>query len=277
MHKDLLQGLIKNRGILTGFIIVIIFASFAIFAHLIAPYDPLAFSMRERFQSPNKNHLFGTDNYGRDIFSRIVFGSRISLKVGLTVMLITTILGTVLGLIAGYFSSIDYILMRAMDAFMAFPVMLLGISIVAILGPSEMNVAIALSVAYTPRTARIVRGAVLELKNSIFVQAARAIGAGDLRILLLHILPNALAPMIVQATFIFAYAVIAEAGLSFVGAGPAPPTPSWGNILCEGREYIRSSPWITIFPGLFIVITVLGLNLAGDGLRDVLDPRLSKE
>ncbi len=274
MSKDVFRRLAKNKNVLFGLIIIIMISIFAIFAPLIAPYDPLEFNVTDRFQAPSKKYLFGTDNFGRDIFSRVIFGSRVSIKVGLIVMLITTVFGTAIGLLAGYFSTLDYILMRVMDAFMSFPTILLGISIVAILGPTEMNVAIALSIVYTPRTARIVRGSVLGLKNSEFVKAAQAMGASKPRIILLHILPNSLAPLIVQSTFIFAYAVLAEASLSFVGAGPPPPAPSWGNILSEGREYISTYPWITIFPGMFIIATVLGLNLAGDGLRDVLDPHL---
>jgi peptide/nickel transport system permease protein len=270
------QRLKRNKMAIAGLLIICAILLIAILAPYISPYDPLVLNIRSRFQSPNSEFLFGTDNYGRDLFSRVLYGARVSLKVGVIVVFITSALGTFFGLIAGYFRKLDYVIMRVMDAFMSFPTILLGISIVAILSPSEMNAAIALSVVYTPRTTRIVRSAVLEIKGSEFVRAAKSLGASDFRIILKHILPNCLTPLIVQSTFVFAYAVLAEASLSFVGAGPPPPAPSWGNILSEGRQYIRTAPWITIFPGIFIALTVLGLNLTGDGLRDALDPKMKK-
>lgn len=270
------QRLKRNKMAIAGLLIICAILLIAILAPYISPYDPLVLNIRSRFQSPNSEFLFGTDNYGRDVFSRVLYGARVSLKVGVIVVFITSALGTFFGLIAGYFRKLDYVIMRVMDAFMSFPTILLGISIVAILSPSEMNAAIALSVVYTPRTTRIVRSAVLEIKGSEFVRAAKSLGASDFRIILKHILPNCLTPLIVQSTFVFAYAVLAEASLSFVGAGPPPPAPSWGNILSEGRQYIRTAPWITIFPGIFIALTVLGLNLTGDGLRDALDPKMKR-
>jgi len=276
INQTVFSRIVENKTMLIGLIIILIILIFAIFADLIAPYNPLEFHMADRCQSPSAKYLFGTDNFGRDLFSRVVYGTRVSMRVGVLVVITISLFGTIIGLLTGYISTIDYYLMRVMDAFMAFPSVLLGISIVAMLGATVTNVAIALSIVYIPRTARVVRGTVLSLKNSEFIRAARAMGASDLRIIFIHILPNSLAPLIVQVTFVFATAVLAEAGLSFVGAGPPPPTPSWGNILSEGREYIRTYPWITIFPGLFIALTVLGLNLVGDGLRDILDPRLAK-
>lgn len=270
------QRLKRNKMAIAGLLIICAILLIALLAPYISPYDPLVLNIRSRFQSPNSEFLFGTDNYGRDVFSRVLYGARVSLKVGVIVVFITSALGTFFGLIAGYFRKLDYVIMRVMDAFMSFPTILLGISIVAILSPSEMNAAIALSVVYTPRTTRIVRSAVLEIKGSEFVRAAKSLGASDFRIILKHILPNCLTPLIVQSTFVFAYAVLAEASLSFVGAGPPPPAPSWGNILSEGRQYIRTAPWITIFPGIFIALTVLGLNLTGDGLRDALDPKMKR-
>jgi peptide/nickel transport system permease protein len=189
-------------------------------------------------------------------------------------MLLTVGVGVLFGLVSGYFPRLDGPVMRVMDAMMAFPAILFGIAIMAVLGPKTVNVVIALSVVYAPRTVRIVRASVLATKQLDYVEAVRAQAAGHLRILFRHILPNCLSPLVVQATFNFAYAVLAEASLSFVGAGAPPPTPSWGNILSEGRIYMQNAPWITIFPGLAIAITVLGLNLAGDGLRDILDPRM---
>jgi peptide/nickel transport system permease protein len=203
----------------------------------------------------------------------VIYGARISLQVGLFVVLFTTIGGTVLGVLAGFYPRLDNPLMRVMDALMAFPAILLAMAITAALGPSQANVVVALSIVYAPRTARVVRGSVLALKEMPFVEAARAVGSRDLRILAQHIVPNALSPILVQATFVFAYAILAEAGLSFIGAGTPPPTPSWGNILAEGRGFMRDAPWITIFPGLAIALIVMGLNLIGDALRDALDPR----
>jgi peptide/nickel transport system permease protein len=261
----------------TGLAIVLIMAAVALLAPVLAPENPMKINIRERLQGPGAVHWMGTDNYGRDLLSRVIFGTRLSLKVGAMVVVLTTVCGTLIGLFSGYFARMDQILMRMMDSLMAFPAILLAIAIMAALGPSEINAVIALGVVYTPRTARIVRGSVLSVKENDFIKASRAAGSGDLRILFSHILPNCLSPLMVQSTFIFAYAILAEAGLSFVGAGPPPPTPSWGNVLSEGRVYMRTAPWITLFPGLAIAFTVLGLNLAGDGLRDVLDPRLKQK
>jgi len=272
--RALLRRLRRNRLACSGcvFISLILFA--ALFAGTLAPYDPLAMVVTDRLKSPSVTHLMGTDNFGRDIFSRVLYGARLSLEVGLAVMLITVVAGVAFGLLSGYFTWLDNLIMRVMDGMMAFPAILFAIAIMAVLGPKTVNVVIALSVVYAPRTVRIVRAAVLAVKALDYVEAVRAQAAGHLRILFRHILPNCLSPLVVQATFNFAYAVLAEASLSFVGAGAPPPTPSWGNILSEGRVYMQGAPWITIFPGLAIAITVLGLNLAGDGLRDVLDPRM---
>jgi len=196
------------------------------------------------------------------------------MEVGLAVMLFTVVVGVVFGLISGYFARLDNLIMRVMDAMMAFPAILFAIAIMAVLGPKTVNVVVALGVVYAPRTVRIVRASVLAVKELDFIEAIRAQAASHVRILARHVLPNCMSPLVVQATFNFAYAVLAEASLSFVGAGAPPPTPSWGNILSEGRIYMQNAPWITIFPGVAIAITVLGLNLAGDGLRDVLDPRM---
>jgi peptide/nickel transport system permease protein len=204
----------------------------------------------------------------------VLYGSRVSLEIGFYTVVLTALVGTVVGAVAGYFRRLDELLMRIMDALMAFPTILLAIAITAALGPSKFNVVVALAVVYIPRTARIVRGSVLVVREMDYVQAARTVGAGHARILARHILPNCMAPLIVQLTFVFAYAVIAEAVLSFLGMGPPPPAPTWGNIIAEGRDFIREAYWITLFPGLAIAITVLGLNLLGDGLRDVFDPRM---
>ena len=259
---------------LAGTVVFVLFLLIALFGPLVAPYDYTAQDATQRLQGPSLGHWMGTDNFGRDIFSRVLHGARLSLEVGAAVMVLTVATGVVFGLLSGYFPRLDGPIMRVMDAMMAFPAILFGIAIMAVLGPKTFNVVIALSVVYAPRTVRIVRASVLATKQLDYVEAVRAQAAGHLRILFRHILPNCLSPLVVQATFNFAYAVLAEASLSFVGAGAPPPTPSWGNILSEGRIYMQNAPWITVFPGVAIAVTVLGLNLAGDGLRDVLDPRM---
>ena len=269
-----LRRLWGNRLAVTGFSVLLLILFAAVFAGVLSSYDPLTMIVADRMKSPSATHLMGTDNFGRDIFSRVLHGARLSLEVGAAVMLLTVWAGILLGLLAGYSPRLDGPVMRVMDAMMAFPAILFGIAIMAVLGPKTVNVVIALSVVYAPRTVRIVRASVLATKQLDYVEAVRAQAAGHLRILFRHILPNCLSPLVVQATFNFAYAVLAEASLSFVGAGAPPPTPSWGNILSEGRIYMQNAPWITIFPGVAIALTVLGLNLAGDGLRDILDPRM---
>jgi peptide/nickel transport system permease protein len=269
-----LQRLWGNHLAVTGFSLVFLVFLAAILAGVLSPYDPLTMTVSDRMKSPSVTHLMGTDNFGRDIFSRVLHGARLSLEVGAAVMLLTVGAGILFGLVSGYSPRLDGPVMRVMDAMMAFPAILFGIAIMAVLGPKTINVVIALSVVYAPRTVRIVRASVLATKQLDYVEAVRAQAAGHLRILFRHILPNCLSPLVVQATFNFAYAVLAEASLSFVGAGAPPPTPSWGNILSEGRIYMQNAPWITIFPGVAIALTVMGLNLAGDGLRDILDPRM---
>jgi peptide/nickel transport system permease protein len=265
---------LANRSFVIGGSLFLFVVVIALIAVIVAPFDPLKNNFRYRLGAPNATHWFGTDNFGRDVFSRVLHGSRVSLVIGLFVVVLTGVLGTTIGAISGYVRRLDNVIMRVMDGFMAFPPILLAIAIGAVLGPSLMNAVIALSVAYTPRTARIVRASVLVVRESEYVEAARAVGAGHLRILFRHILANSLAPLLVQLTFIFALAILAEAVLSFIGVGPPPPTPTFGNIIADGRNYIAEAPWISIWPGIAIMLTVLGLNLLGDGLRDVLDPRL---
>jgi peptide/nickel transport system permease protein len=269
-----LRRLLRHKLFLTGSTLVLIISLAALFADVITVADPLKLSIRDRFEPPSLEFPFGTDNFGRSQWSRAVYGARLSLLIGLGVVLLNAVFGTLLGALAGYFRHLDNFLMRIADAFMAFPVILLAIGISAALGPGSVNAVIALAAVYTPRTARIVRASVLVVREMEYVQAARAMGAGHYRILRYHILPNCMAPLIVQLTFIFAYAILSEAVLSFLGLGAQPPTPTWGNIIAEGRQYIREAPWITVIPGLALAFTVLGLNLLGDGLRDVLDPRL---
>jgi len=246
----------------------------AVLAPWIAPVNPNKLAMRFKFQPPSREFLFGTDNFGRSLWSRVIWGAQLSMLIGASVVAINAVLGTAIGAAAGYFRRLDNGLMRINDALMAFPAVLLAIAVTSVLGPSVGDVIIALSIVYTPRTARIVRASAIVLREMEYVQAARAAGAGDWRILRCHILPNAMAPLIVQLSFLFAYAVLTEATLSFLGVGAVPPTPTWGNIMAEGRQYMTDAPWIITIPGAALMITVLGLNLLGDGLRDVLDPRL---
>ncbi len=273
----LARRLLGNRSFALGSGLFLCVVLIAVFADLIAPFDPLRNNFRYRLGAPNHLHLLGTDSFGRDIFSRVLHGSRISLTIGLLVVILTGVFGTLIGAISGYMKRLDNIIMRIMDGFMAFPPVLLAIALGAILGPSLMNAVIALTIAYTPRTARIVRASVLVVRESEYVEAARALGAGHIRILFRHILLNSMGPLLVQLTFVFALAILAEAVLSFIGVGPQPPTPTFGNIIADGRNYIAEAPWITIWPGLAIMFTVLGLNLLGDGLRDILDPRMRTE
>lgn len=274
LRSDLPRRLLVHRSFAIGTAMFAVVVLLALGADLIAPYDPNKNDYRQLLAPPSAAHLLGTDGFGRDILSRVIYGTRVSLRIGLMVVIATGVLGALIGAIAGYLRVLDNPLMRVMDGLMAFPGVLLAIALAAALGPSEMNAAIALTVTFTPRTARVVRASVLVVREMEFVAAAVAAGAGHLRILFRHILANSLSPLIVQLTFVFAVSILAEAVLSFLGVGPRPPTPSLGNIIAEGRNYIAEAPWISLFPGLTIVISVLGLNLMGDGLRDVIDPRL---
>jgi len=247
----------------------------AIFADLVAPYSPVLIAMPERLQGPSWRHPFGTDDFGRDVLSRIVHGSRISLEVGAIAVGIAVAVGVVLGVAAGYVGGrTDSLIMRTMDVLLAFPAILLAIAIMAILGPGTVNVMIAIGIVYIPIFARVVRGSTLQVKANEFVEAARAMGASDGRIVRRHILPGTVDTIVVQVSLSLAFAILAEAALSFLGLGTQPPTPSWGSMLSSGREWIERAPWLTIFPGMAIFVTVLALNVIGDGLRDALDPRL---
>jgi peptide/nickel transport system permease protein len=276
-RSSLPKRLFTHRLFLTGLCLFLVVLGMAVFADYLAPHAPNQNNFRYRLGEPNATHLLGTDNFGRDVLSRVIYGSQVSLRIGFMVVVMNAVFGTLIGASAGYFRRLDNPIMRVMDGLMAFPAILLAIALAATLGQSEFNAVLALTVAYTPRTARIVRASVLVVREMDYVQAALASGAGHLRILFRHVLVNSMAPLIVQLTFIFAVAVLAEAVLSFIGVGPPPPTPTWGNIISEGRNYIREAPWISLYPGIAIAFTVLGLNLLGDGLRDVLDPRMKVE
>ena len=273
--KTVGRGARRNPTMAVGLAILVFVSIIAIIAPLISG-DPVDIVVPERMQSPSGSHWFGTDFLGRDVYARTVHGTRISLIVGITVAVVTAVIGGMIGLVSGYVPRLDAIIMRVMDGLMAIPTILLGLALIAALGPSLQNVIIAIIVVDTPRMVRVVRGSVLSLREQAFVEAARAIGAPTWRILLKHIAPNTVAPTIIQATFIFAVAILTEASLSFLGAGLPPITPSWGNIMGDGRKFIQAAVWIIFFPGLFLSITVLSINLAGDGLRDILDPRLRR-
>lgn len=269
-----LRRLSGNRAFVIGGTLFLIVLVLAIFADQIAPYKPNANNFRARLEAPSAAHWFGTDHFGRDILSRAIHGGRLSLFIGLSVVLFTGVFGTLIGAASGYFRRLDNILMRIMDALMAFPAILLAITVAATLGASVQNVILALGIATTPHTARIVRASVLVVREMEFVEAARALGASHMRILFRHVLANAMAPLIVRLTYVFASAILAEALLSYIGVGPPPPAATFGGIIANGRDFMVEAPWVTLFPGLIILVVVLGLNLLGDGLRDVLDPRI---
>jgi peptide/nickel transport system permease protein len=246
----------------------------AVFADQIATHSPVRLFPANRLKPPSAQNLLGTDEFGRDIYSLVVHGSRVSLLVGGVTMVLTSLGGIVIGLVAGYYRRLDLVIMRFMDGLMAFPAILLAIAFMAARGAGVWNVILALSLVYTPRTALLIRSTVLSLRELDYVQGARALGRRDLAVAVRHILPNCLAPVLVQGTFIFAYAILAEAILGFLGVGVPPYVPSWGNVIASGKNVIREAFWVSLFPGLTLTIAGLSLNLLGDGLRDTLDPRL---
>jgi len=266
----------RNPLILTGGVIVLLIVFTAVFAPYLAPIDPTSQSLAQRLLPPGtKGHLLGTDDFGRDLWSRIIYGSRISLLVGLISVAIGLVVGSFLGIVAGYYLGwIDMLVGRVTDVLMAFPSILLALAIMAVLGPSLTNVMIAVGITSIPRFTRVTRGSVLALRERAFVEAARGIGATNNRILLQHILPNILSPVIVMASTGIAGAILSEASLSFLGLGVQPPTPTWGSIINDGKQYLDIAPWIATFAGTAILLAVLGFNLLGDGLRDLLDPKL---
>lgn len=272
---DIWGRLVRNKSAMAGLIILLILILTAIFADFIAPYGYDDQVLDDQFISPCLEHIFGTDNFGRDIFSRVVYGSRISLQVGLISMGVAVILGCIVGSIAGYYTGlVDNLIMRIIDIMLAIPSILLAISIAAALGPGLRNVMIAIAIGSVPQFARIVRASILTVKEQEYIEASRATGASDLRIIVSHILPNCIAPIIVQTTLGVGNAILNAAGLSFIGLGVQPPIPEWGAMLSAARQYIRDYWWMLTFPGLAIMLTVFALNVLGDGLRDALDPRL---
>lgn len=273
--KEVWRRFRRNRQAMIGLIMLLILVFGAVFANVIAPYDPLKQDIIHRLQPPSSGHIFGTDELGRDIFSRILYGSRISLTVGLIAVGLSSVVGCLLGAVAGYYGGVlDNVIMRCTDILMAIPSILLNISIVAALGSGLHNVMIAIGISSVPAYCRIMRASLLSLKNQEFVDASRAVGASDFHIIAHHILPNSLAPLIVQGTLKIGGAILACASMSFIGLGIVPPTPEWGAMLSTGRDFLRDAPWLTTFPGMAIMFAVFSMNLMGDGLRDALDPKL---
>jgi glutathione transport system permease protein len=277
LWRDAWARLRRNRFAVAGGVVAILLTLLAIAAPLVAPYDPIAQDYDHLLQGPSRQHLMGTDNFGRDILSRIIYGGRISLSVGVLGTLLGVAIGIVIGLLAGYYGGwVDSLAMRLLDILLAFPGLLLAIAIVAVLGVGTQNVVIAIGIFSVPGFARVLRGSILSLKQQDFVTAAHASGATDRRLMFTHLLPNAVAPVLVIATLRLGTAILTAASLSFLGLGIRPPSPEWGAMLSDGRQYIQLAPYVTVFPGLAILTIMLALNLLGDGLRDALDPKLRK-
>lgn len=272
--RQVLSIVLANRLALAGLVVLALLLLAAVFGNQLAPYGLNEQDFTARFAPPSSAHWFGTDDLGRDVFSRVLIGASTSLQVGAVAVGISLVTGTVIGLVSGYRGGwLDSFLMRAMDILFSFPIVLLAIAIVAVLGPSLTNAMIAIGVVFTPIFARVVRGSVLSVREEVFIRAVRSLGAGDLRIVLRHVLPNVAAPIIVQTSLSFAFAILTEAALSFLGVGVQPPNPAWGLMLQDGRGVIDLAWWMGVFPGLAIFVTVMAFNVVGDGLRDALDPK----
>ncbi|WP_374635014.1 ABC transporter permease [Paracoccus sp. (in: a-proteobacteria)] len=269
--------LLSRRSVIVALVVFVIIAGLCLFAAWVAPMSPSKMAVRARLSPPFGDYLLGADAYGRDVLSRLLYAGRTSLMIGFGVATLSTLIGICIGLVAGFFRKLDAPLSRLIDAMMAFPDILLAIALVAILGGSMINVILALSIVYVPRFARISRASTLVIRELPFVEASRALGSSTRYVILNHVLRNIVSPITVQATFIFAYAMLAEAGLSFLGVGIDPATPTWGTMINEGRQFIDQATWLIVFPGLAISISVLSLQIIGDGLRDALDPRLAKD
>jgi peptide/nickel transport system permease protein len=275
--REFLRRILRSKGALIGFSISLFLIVVALLAAVISPFDPVKVNVGGFMDPPGGQFLLGTDQFGRDIFSRIIFGSRVSLTVGFISVGIASIIGVTIGLVGGYYGGwIDDVLMRLIDIMLAFPGILLALVIVSILGPSLTNLMIAVGISAIPGYARLTRGSVLSAREHLYVEAARSVGVSNPRILVRHILPNVVAPVIVAATLGIGTAILWAAALSFLGLGSQPPEAEWGRMLSEGRRYLRDQWWISTFPGLAIMITVLGVNMLGDGLRDAIDPRLKE-
>lgn len=276
-EPNLLMKMASRPTAMAGLLILVAMVVLSLLAPLISPYDPAQLAVRNRLLPPSWTNLFGTDDLGRDVFTRVLYSGRTSIAVGFAVVIFASIIGVFLGLMAGFFRRLDAPVSRLIDAMMAFPDILLAIALVAALGASATNVVIALGVVYAPRLARVVRASTLVIRELPYVEAARALGVPTHVTLVRHVLRNVTSPLLVQATFIFANAILAEAGLSFLGVGISPDIPTWGTMISVGRQYLEQAPWIMWFPGGAIIVAVLSLQLVGDGLRDFLDPRLAKD
>ena len=266
----------RHPTVMIGVMLLLAMAAMALLAPYLGTVDPLAVAPVKRLRPPSELYWFGTDSYGRDVYSRTLYGARVSLTVGLSVAMFGTALGLAIGLVTGFVRRLDFVVMRVMDALMSVPPVLLAIALMALTKASLGNVVLAITITEVPRVARLVRSVVLSLREQPFVEAAVAAGTGFWRTLLRHILPNTIAPLLVQATYVCAAAMITEAVLSFIGAGTSPEIPSWGNMMAEGRGYFQIKPYLVLFPGAFLSLTVLAVNRVGDGLRDALDPRLAR-
>jgi len=272
--SDFLRRLSKNPVIPAGALIILLVIIVGTLAPMLSPYNPSKMHIRNRREAPSQEHWLGTDRLGRDIFSRMVWGTRVSLVIGVLAVTVSMIIGVVIGLTGGYYGGmLDEVLMRAMDIIFSIPALLLAIALIAVTGPSMRNIIIVVGIVRIPRFARIVHGSVLSIKEKEFIEAARSISKSNFGIMFQHILPNCIAPLTVEASLSIATAIITESALSFLGLGVRPPTPSWGQMIADGRSELFTAPWIVLFPGLAIMLTVLGYNLLGDGLRDALDPR----
>lgn len=273
--RDFARSLLQNTGAVIGLGIICVLILAAVLAPVITRHDPIVINPPDRLQSPSQEHWLGTDPFGRDLYTRVVYGARVSLPVGIIAVTISAFFGVILGLISGYYGRIiDGVIMRLIDVMLAFPGILLALVVVAILGANLQNVMIAVGIGGIPRYTRLVRGSVLAAREHVYVEAARVIGVPDQKILFRHILPNIVGPAVILSTLSVGSAILAAAGLSFLGLGAQPPDAEWGSMLANGRQFLRSDPWVTTVPGIAIMITVLSVNLFGDGLRDVLDPRL---
>src|SRR5690625_1261876 len=275
-RKLFLRRLFSNKLMVTGGLTIIFLMLVATLGPMLVSFDPYETVASDRLQKLSSKHLLGTDEFGRDLLARIVYGAQTIMGVGFTVTVISSVAGMIIGLYASYYRTLDHILMRICDGLMAIPAILLAIALMAALGPNTRNVVIALSIVFTPYIARVIRSSAIVVREQTYIEAMKAQGSSSFRIIWRHIMPNTISPLVVQATFIFAESIIIEAALSFLGAGVPAPDPSWGNILYDGKVVIFNAWWMTVFPGIMIVLAVLGLNLLGDGLRDLIDPRTNQ-
>lgn len=274
--KDFLRKFFNNKIAVIGGLIVLFYFLVALFAPFLAPYDPFEIQLEQKLQSPSWEHWMGTDDKGRDILSRIIYGSRLSIGIGLAAVAFGAFFGIIMGLIAGYYGGwVDSVISRILDIMLAFPGILLALAIISALGPSLINVMVAVGVFSVPLFARIARGSTMEVRNLEYIDAVRSLGASDINIIFRHIFPNILSPLIIQGTLRLATAILSAAGLSFLGLGAQPPSPEWGTMLSSGRDFLFTAPYVAIFPGITIALLVMGFNLFGDGLRDALDPRMN--